>query len=224
MHIPIDEISKASHIMIECDSKSFALSSVLYTYILTLHKKVSIVQKTALDTNLCFLPWFDKVRRVSTSTADFVVDLNGNDVKAFFNLLQASQIKINKKMATALYAALLLRYDSFRSSESDGDVFAIASELISLGADYKVCREFILNRMPLSRVRLKAVMYKSLLLKEDATKAELFISDRELKSSGASLEDVDSLMREVLTLVNVKEVTLFKSDENGKKVKNLKEK
>ncbi|MEA2073804.1 MAG: hypothetical protein U9O86_09490 [Campylobacterota bacterium] len=222
MKIPIEEIDKVSHVLIVVDNNSFALGSALYTYVLTLHKKVSLSSKETLESNLSFLPWFDKVRATSSTSADLVIEL-GCDVKLFFDSLKEQKIKINKKMATALYTALLMKYNNFKSDDSDGIVFAIASELIALGAEYKVCREYLQRKVPLSAIRLRATMYKSLLLKDDATKAELFICDEELKASGASINDAREVLEDILTLVNVKEVTLYKSDEKNKILETLKE-
>ncbi|MEA1982508.1 MAG: phosphoesterase [Campylobacterota bacterium] len=222
MQIPIDKISQAKHILLICDNSSFGVASALYTYVLTLHKKVSISSAIAIEKRLSFMPWYDKVRCSSSSSADLVIEVE-NDIGIFFDLLDKDEIKINKKMATALYGALLMKYDFFKSSECDGMVFAWASQLIALGAEYKTCREYLQKRESLSSIRLKATLYKTLLLKENATQAELYISDEELKASGSYIEDVYPIMKEVLNIVNVEEVTLIKSDENSKIVKQLKE-
>ena len=62
-----------------------------------------------------------------------------------------------------------------------------------------------------------------MLLKNDATKASLYVSDEDFKASGSTLEDAYLIMKEVLNLVNVEEVELLKADENNKIIKNLKE-
>lgn len=222
MLIPIDKIIEASHILIRTNSESFSNASVIYSYILTHHKKVSISHEKSIDINLSFLPWFDKLRTVAPSSADLVLEID-NDSKALFEFLKSKNIKINQKMATALYVGLLKQYDFFKSSESDGTIFAIASELISLKAEYKLCNEYLQKRVSLATFRLKAILLKSLLLKDDASKACLFVSDADFKASGSTVEDAYLVMKEVLNLVNVKEVELLKTDENSKIIKNLKE-
>ena len=222
MLIPIDKIKDAKHVLILTNTASFSNASVIYSYILTHHKKVSISYEESIDKNLSFLPWFDKLRAVSPSSADLTVEVDG-DSKALFEFLKNNKIKINQKMATALYSGLLKQYDFFNSAESDGTTFAAASELISLKAEYKLCSEYLQRRVSISALRLKAILLKSLLLKDNATKALLFVSDMDFKATGATVEEAYVVMKEVLNLVNVKEVELLKTDENSKIIKHLKE-
>jgi len=222
MFIPIDKIQTASHILLTVRGDNFANASVIYSYILTQHKKVSISYKEVIENKLSFLPWFSKLKEVAPSSADFVLDVT-NDTKNLFLFLKENKVKINQKMATALYAGVLKQYDFFTSKQCDGTIFAIASELISLKAEYKTCHDYLQKRVSLSSLRLKTILLKSLLLKDDATKAYLSICDEDMKTSGATLEDAYQIMREVLNLVNVSEVLLVKTDENSKIIKNLKE-
>lgn len=216
----IEEIQNAKHILIVSDSSSFCNASALYTYILTLHKKVSLQVSKPLDKKLSFVPWFSKARDQSTSNADLVIRVN-DDVKFLFEMFQKNSIKINTKMATALYGALLKRYKNFQSDDCDGTIFAIASKLISLNADYKTAHNFLQKRVALSLFRLKAMLFKEMILVEDAKQAKLFLSESILKASGASLEDAIEVMQEVLTIVHVKKVILYKSDENNKILKEI---
>jgi len=222
MLIPIQEIQKASHILIRVDSDSFANASVIYSYVLTLHKKVSISYEKDVDNKLFFLPWFSKLRAISPSSADLVLDAD-SDGKELFLFLKEHNIKINSKMATALYASLLKQFDFFTTTHCNGTIFAIASELIGLKAEYKVCHDYLQKRISLSSLRLKVILLKSLLLKDDATKAYLAICNDDLKASGGTLDEAYLIMKEVLNLVHVSEVLLVKSDENNKIIKNLKE-
>ena len=222
MLIPLQKIQNASHILMRVNSDSFANASVIYSYILTLHKKVSMSYEKDIDNKLSFLPWFSKLRGVSPSSADLVLDIS-SDSKELFLFLKEHKIKINQKMATALYAGLLKQFASFTSTQCDGTIFAMASELISLKAEYKICLDYLQKRVSLSSLRLKAILLKNLLLKDDARKAYLHICDEDMKVSGGTLEDAYLIMREVLNLVNVSEVLLVKTDENNKIIKNLKE-
>jgi len=222
MLIPIQEIQKASHILIRVDSDSFANASVIYSYILTLHKKVSISYEEDVDNKLSFLPWFSKLRAISPSSADLVLDTD-SDGKELFLFLKEHNIKINAKMATALYASLLKQFDFFTTTHCNGTIFAIASELIGLKAEYKICHDYLQKRVSLSSLRLKAILLKSLLLKDEATKAYLYVNEDDFKTSGGTLKDTYQIMKEVLNLVNVAEVILVKTDENSKIIRNLKE-
>lgn len=220
--IDVEKISEFSHVLLVADNTSFANASVLYSYILTLHKKVSLQNSTELDVKFSFLPWFDKSRTVVASSAELVINV-GSDSKKLYEELQSKHIKINQKMATSLYCGLFLQFDGFSSNRADGTTFAIVSELIALKAEYKKCNLYLRRREPLSRFRLRAILFKNLLLVNDAQEAEIELSDDDLSASGATLEDAFIVMQEALNIVNVRKVTLIKCDENRKILKIVKE-
>ena len=219
--ISLKEIEKANNITILTNYKSFANASALYTHILRLHKKVNLVSENSnLKVALLCIPWFDKVRTTVGSSSELIIDMSLED-DSLYDLLKKENIVINKKMATALYADFLLRYDDFFSDEVDGMVFASVSELIALGAEYKLCNKMIKKSMPLSLIRLKSILFSGMLLKENASLAVLKIGLDDLKSSGASFEDIDTIMKEVLNIVHVKKVVLLDADNENKLLKEI---
>jgi len=221
--INIQTIKEAKHICIKTQSDSFSNASALYTYILTLHKKVSLVSSESIDTKFSFLPWFDKVREMTPSSADVILDVNSK-TKELYDFFAINDIKINKKMATSLYASLLMEYNNFHKRDTNETVFTLASELITLNAEYKLCREYLNNRVGLYEFRLKSILFKNFILTDNARAVEVFICNDDLRQTGAILSDVYPLLEEFFTLVHVKEVTLKKSDEKNKILINLKEK
>lgn len=218
--VDFTKIEAAKHIVLKCDADSFANASALYSYILTEHKKVSLVCETSLAKKFAFLPWFEKIRKKIPSSADCIIDVD-SDVLALYNSFQEKSVKINKKMATALYGALLLRYDFFRSSECDGIVFATASQLIELNAAHRECVKYLHYYQPLAYFRLQSILYKNMLLCENASVALLSVSEENFKESGASIEDAYKIMNDVLKLAHVQEVRLIKKDEKSKILKSI---
>lgn len=180
MILNINEIQSAKHIVLVSKNSTFANASAVYSYLLTLHKKVSLYNPDMLAANLAFLPWFEKSRTTLASSADLVIKVSA-DSKELFEFFISQEIKINVKMATALYCGILQQYDFFKSQDCNGTIFAISSQLIALGADYQTCNEYMLHRVALSVIRLKAILFKGLLLKENASLAEVYMSDEELK-------------------------------------------
>ena len=208
----LKEIDESKHIVIVTSSDSFADASALYTYILRLHKKVSIVcESNDIDSGLSFLPWFDKLRRVVPSSADLVIDLDLED-RSIYELFILNQISINQKMATALYADLLKSSDGFLNKSVDGTTFALANELIANGADYKLCNKFIVKRVSLSTLRLKAKMLQNMILINDSKAALFCVNEDDFKSSGANLSQADVAMHEALCLPYVETVILINSE------------
>ena len=90
----LDEIDNAKYVMIVADAKSLPSASALYTHILRLHKKVSLVCETKnIDNKLSFLPWFEKIKSTKMSSADFIIELDSGSVE-LFNLFKNNDIKI----------------------------------------------------------------------------------------------------------------------------------
>ncbi len=220
MQIDIEKLKSAQHVLIQTDNAAFANASALYSTVLTLHKKVSLQNTEPLNVKYSFLPWFDKSRQNRPSTADYVIEVDTETLELYKFFIEHT-FKINQKMATALYAGLLGRYDNFISSECGGTIFALISTLIGLNANKQICHEFLLQRVPLSFMRLKERLLKSLELRDNARHAFVSICDDDLKSSNTTLADAYNIMKEFLTIVHVEKVTLLKSDENNKIIKEI---
>jgi phosphoesterase RecJ-like protein len=217
--ISLKEIEKASSISIITDDKSFASASALYTHILRLHKKVNLVSQNGnLKANLSCIPWFDKVRLTTGSSADLMIDIS-LEKDSLYMLFKKENITINKKMATALYADYLQKYDGFINDDVDGMIFADISELITQGAEYKSCNKMLKKSLPLSLIRLKSILFKKMFLQERARVAIFEINLDDLNSSGASLEEAKIVMSEALNIAHVEKVVLLDADNENQLLK-----
>jgi phosphoesterase RecJ-like protein len=220
--IPLEKIESAKHIVVLCDEESFANANVIYTYLLTLHKKVSLVSEEKLAKKYAFLPWYDKLRTTAPTSSDMFLE-SDTDTLSLFRFLQKHAIKINQKMATALYAGLMMQYNYCKRSDCDGMIFAAFSQLIELGAEYKICVKYLQNFEPLSLLRLKAILYANMRLHDNAREALVYICDEDLKRSGAGMKDAQRIMSDFLSIAHVQEVHLLKSDANNEIIKSIKE-
>ncbi len=214
--IDLKEIENAKHVAIVVDDEVLIpVGSALYTYVLRLHKKVSFVfEKGVVDRKFSFLPWVDKIRLHTPTSSDVKVKLDSADLD-LYNVFKINAIVLNQKMATALYASLLLEYDGFINSDADGTIFATASELMACGADYKTCNKFIIKRTTLAKIRLKSLMLKNMLLTDNAKEAVFYITDDDLKSSGATLEDAKEITKEAFGLEYVEKTSLIIKDKGN---------
>ena len=206
----IQDIQTKKHIEIVVEQEKFLFSaSLLYSYLLTLHKKVSFFYGEKVDYKFTFLPWIDKIKTTPTPSAELsiVVDFSA---KELFEYLESLDIKINKKMATALCAELIYKSKNFLSDEVDGITFALLSKSIELGAEYKTCKDCLLLHKPLSYLRLKAKMLDSMVLKKDATIAEFVINDELLTQTGATVWMAHEIAQEAYALPYVKEIKIIK--------------
>ena len=210
-----DEIKKAKHIVIEYNSIYFAQASALYSYILTLHKKVSLFSEDESFCRYAFLPWYEKSRSKEPSSADLKISAN-IEIFELYSFFKKRDIHINKKMATALYAGFLERYENFLSRECDGTIFAAVSELIAKGAECRLCIDELIQKVPLRIFRLKSIVYRQLLLKKNAELVYVSLDEQDFITTGAKWNDLNLISKELLNLANVKEVLIIKSDEVNK--------
>jgi len=77
----IERINQAKHIVVIAhltpDADSLASASAVYTYLLTLHKKVSFFcASKSINPKLLFLPWSEKIRDSFPSSADLAISLD----------------------------------------------------------------------------------------------------------------------------------------------------
>jgi len=217
----LEQIKNHRHILIECNGKNFPQASILYSYMLLLRKKVSIYSTSSLEF-YSFLAWSDKVRSTIPASAEYTVN-SQVDITELYTFFKANEISINKKMATAFYAAYLKKYDNFLSPQCNGMVFAILSELIASGADHKRCVVELTQKVPLSTVRLKSIIYKKLLLKENASSVYVELCEEDFVMSGAQWNDLLPIAKELLNLAHVNQVNIIKNDEKEKIIKLNKE-
>lgn len=134
------------------------------------------------------------------------------------DFFKESGAKINKKMATAMYAGLLDDSEGFLSDKADGTTFAFAKELIECGADFKLCNKNIMKSASLAELRLKAVMFKKMSLEHDARVAIFCLSDEDMRLTGAVAEDCEAALEESLNLPYV-EVALLLREEGDLTIK-----
>jgi len=207
----LNNIQNYKHIVIVVPENNFigylSSANALYTYFLQLHKKVSIYKETIdFSLNIRFLPWIDKVKTSYPASADIKIEAISS-IK-LFEFFKELDIKLNRKMATSLYAGLLYETDCFKKNVTKHS-FIMAQELLEFGADVDNCIKNIVNYRTLSSLRLKAILLDNMLLKDEATLAELNLTDKDLKQSGAKIDDVDIILDEVLSLVSVTKVIVI---------------
>lgn len=124
-------------------------------------------------------------------------------------------IKINGKMAHALYAGLMDDTKCFRDPRCTVKIFGMAHRLLELGADHEECVNGLYNTKSLASLRLQSEMLKHMKLVLDGRLA-LFVVDQELLArTGASLGDCKSVLDEAMALKVVKVALLLAIRKRG---------
>lgn len=138
--------------------------------------------------------------------------------EVLYDFFIANHIKINGKMALSLYAGLLDDSKCFSSAACSSKVFALAHDLIMLGADHALCVEWMYRRRSLASLRLRAMLLKEMRLHADGALALFEVGAHHLEQSGATLYECKPLLEEALNLATVRAV-LMQIDHPGGGVK-----
>ena len=109
-------------------------------------------------------------------------------------------IKINGKMANALYAGLMDDTKCFRDPRCTMKIFGMAHRLLELGADHEQCVNGLYNSKTLASLRLQGEMLKRMKLVLDGQLALFEVDQELLVSTGALLGDCKAVLDEAITL------------------------
>lgn len=109
-------------------------------------------------------------------------------------------IKINAKMAHALYAGLVDDTKCFRDPKCTLKIFSMAHRLLELGANHEQCVNGLYNSKTLASLRLQAQMLQNMTLVLDGQLALFEVDQELLASTGASLVDCKAVLDEAITL------------------------
>lgn len=229
MHSIDNRIDQARHIALMVhsshDADLLGSASALYTYVLTLHKKVSLVCEAMVPRRLGFIPWVDEVRSHLPQSADLCIEIGseapfdrreGLMVLTVFDFLSARGVKINAKMATALYGGLLDTLRGFRSPQTDVHALRVASELLERGANAALAVRALFETIPLGHLRLKAMLLADMELACDARLALLRADRAMLLRSGTFCDACVEALEEALCLPTAVLAVLLCEREDGR--------
>lgn len=174
MYQVVSKIQDAKHISIITSKNSptrVAYASVFYSFLLQLHKKVSWQSKIVLDVRFEYIPWSRESKSSFAKSSDLLICFDDEDIDSttqsicidtsnlasrLYNFFLSNDIKINKKIATALYVALLDSYEGFMSSRVDASILSMARELIGFGANHSEIVSNIFHINSLAKLRLES--------------------------------------------------------------------
>ena len=115
---------------------------------------------------------------------------------------------LDAESATCFYTALLSDTRYFTTATVTEDVFSMAKDLVSKGANPEAISYNFTQRRPLASLRILEKALASLSLHHEAKIATLFVTQDDIISTGASTPDMEGIVDYARSLVTV-EVALF---------------
>jgi bifunctional oligoribonuclease and PAP phosphatase NrnA len=135
--------------------------------------------------------------------------------QVLFEWFVSNGIKINGKMANALYAGLMDDTDCFSNPLCTSTAFEMAQTLIGLGANHIQCVQWLFKSRSLASMRLRGKMLSRMKIVHEGEIA-LFEVDREmLDSTGAVLRDCKTTLDEALSIKTVRVALLVVELKHG---------
>jgi len=133
-----------------------------------------------------------------------IIDSNAiATAEVVYSLFKELGVKVNAKMATALYAGIVDDSNGFTSPRTNGTTFALAKELIELGAKHNDVVKYLQKYSTLSHLRLLGAMLLDMQLLKDATVALFEVEYAMLERYGAYYEDAEEALERSLELPSV---------------------
>lgn len=117
-----------------------------------------------------------------------------------YEWLLSEDIKINAKMANALYAGLMDDTKCFRDPRCTVHIFGMAHRLLELGANHEQCVNGLYNSKTLASLRLQGEMLGRMKLVLDGQLALFEVDQELLDATGASLGDCKAVLDEAMAL------------------------
>jgi len=148
-------------------------------------------------------------------------DINLLDMSAIsttqvlFELFEAKDIRLNQKMATALYAGLIDDSNAFKSDKTDARTFKMAEALVRAKAETGLCVQELFQRSSLAKLRLKAKMLAAMRLFDEGRVVVHLVDAEMIAESGAKEVDCEDALNESLHLVSVEIALMLRENRDG---------
>jgi len=156
-------------------------------------------------------------RHTNTLYGDLnIIDINAiSTTQVVYDLLVQYDFKLNEKMATALYAGLLVASRGFQTENVQEQTFKFAAVLCAANAQSMRCSAELFQRRTLAALRLKGSMFQMLQLFVQGQLAVLQADRNLLLQTGATLEECMAVFEEVTGLPTVKTTLMLYEKRTG---------
>ncbi|MDK2823062.1 MAG: bifunctional oligoribonuclease and phosphatase NrnA [Clostridia bacterium] len=193
---PLDQIEKLSKIIICVDCATLERTGYdLFSF----KKRESIlinIDHHISNTNFAQLNWVDAQ---AASTAELIYDLLG--------LLQ---IKIDEKIATALYTGISTDTGSFLYENTTPTTHIVVADLLNRGANVNLVRTNYYENVSISKLKLLKYGLNNLFFAAEEKIAWITINRETFISSGASDGDAEGLINYIKNIAGVEIAIIFR--------------
>ena len=136
--------------------------------------------------------------------------------EVLFNLFEEKNIKINPKMATALYAGLLDDSHGFLAPKTKTSSFEMAATLCKAKASTSEAAVSLFHNNSLAALRLKGMMLEKMSLHYNAQIVVHLVTREMMLESGAREVDCEAPLEESMGMPHIKVALMLRENRDGK--------
>ncbi len=136
--------------------------------------------------------------------------------QVLYDFFKSNDIKLNAKMATALYAGLADDSQNFTTDKTDERTFMMAADLLKSGADNALCTKMLFKERSLASMRMKAMMLSTAQLFCSGRVVSTLVQRSFFEQTGAYEVDCEEALHETLDLVNVEVALMLRYTKDGR--------
>ncbi len=133
-----------------------------------------------------------------------------------YRLLRAGGWESTPEVATCLYTGLVTDTGRFQHRNTSPEALAVASELAAAGADLALISREVYESQSLSYTRLVGRALERAEVLEDLGLVFSYITQRDLRETGASLQETEDLIDHLRTVRGTRVAAILKELEDGK--------
>jgi phosphoesterase RecJ-like protein len=173
------------------------------------------VQRLGIDV-MCDIINIDHHRSNNSFGTLNLIDCNAiSTTEVLYDFFKSVNVKLNAKMATALYAGLLDDSQNFLHQKTEAKHFNMAADLLNCNANTKGIIHSLYKNNSLASLRLKGLMFQELKLRCNGQVAVLHVNLEMLRRSGALPQETEVALEESLTLSTVSVALLLREQHSG---------
>lgn len=132
-----------------------------------------------------------------------------------FNLIDYSDVEINREQALCIYTAILTDTGCFRYSNTTPETHKIAAQLIDKGVQPAQVAESVYEIIPYQRAKLLGLALDNLKISSDGRIAWVAVTNEMYEKAGAGSADTEGIIEYIRTIRDTEAVILFRELEDG---------
>ena len=150
-------------------------------------------------------PTFDDLQMIDPNAA--------STTQVLYRIFKDEELEISKEIADCLMTGLITDTGRFQYSNTDAEVFTIAADLMSLGANLSLISEKIYGSIELNALKLQSAVIDRLELDQDLRFIYSIVYQDDYKKFNTTSSETDSLI-DVVRLAKESNIALLLKEQN----------